>query len=299
MNMKEIPWVSAGRKARILGGGASDPKDRRCKVLSLVASRQDGYPDVKVSIEGEERVLRPWQLVDESFKSSHRCRSLAPGLKFFEWQGYENNGNSIILEEGDSKVIVDSGHFHLLGSLLVALDAEGIGLGSLKAALFTHCHPDHFDSAGLLYQAGLRIGMGPREKEYLTGDGGALFRFFGADIPEIAIDISLDAGDQSVEGFAFKIFNTPGHSPGSVSLYWKDRKALCVGDVVFPGGAFGRCDFPGGSYRTLLESFGAFDGLDVDYLLSGHGPAVAGAADVKESIESSRSNLRTVIFSPY
>jgi hydroxyacylglutathione hydrolase len=297
--MKEIPWISPGKKARIFGAGAPGIKDRKCTILSFDAPRSGACPDVRVSIDGEERVLRPWQLIDESFRSSHRCRSLAPGLKFFEWQGYENNGNSIVMESGSSRIIVDSGHFHLLGSLLVALDAEGVGLDSMKAALFTHCHPDHFDSAGLLYQAGIRIGLSPREKDYLAGDGGTLFRFFGADVPEITIDIPLEPGDAQIEGFAFSIFHTPGHSPGSVSLYWKEKKALCAGDVVFPGGAFGRCDFPGGSYRTLLDSFGAYDGLDIEFLLSGHGPAVSGAGEVKESIEDSRNNLRAVIFSPY
>jgi glyoxylase-like metal-dependent hydrolase (beta-lactamase superfamily II) len=115
------------------------------------------------------------------------------------------------------------------------------------------------------------------------------------------MDVTIDLAPGSVEvaGLSLDVMHTPGHSPGSVCLFWPQRRALIAGDVVFPGGAFGRCDFPGGSYKILLESFEKFDGLSPEYLLSGHGPAVSGRADVSDSIQSSRSNLRTVVFSPW
>lgn len=295
--MKEIPWISTGREARIIGTGRPALRGKKCTVDSFVKPEKGGYPDVRVSIEGEERVMKPWQLVEAKFKTSHRVEKIEEGLWFFEWQGYENNGNTVIMGK-NPEIIVDSGHFHLLGSLLVAMDEEELGVDSAKAVLFTHSHPDHFDSAGLLYQAGLKVGMHPKEREYLFGNGGALFGFFGAEVPEIDIEILLDAGEITVDGLDLRVFLTPGHSPGSVCLYWKDRKAMVVGDVIFPGGAFGRCDFPGGSYNILLDSFKVFDDIDIKYLLSGHGPAINGKSTVQDSINLSRTNLRSVIFSP-
>ena len=165
--------------------------------------------------------------------------------------------------------------------------------------LLTHGHPDHIEGAEVLHAAGAAVGMNPDEWSYLRGQGGMLFRFFGSEVPDMDVTIDLAPGTVQVAGLSLDVMHTPGHSPGSVCLFWTQRRALVVGDVVFPGGAFGRCDFPGGSYKILLESFDRFDGLSPEYLLSGHGPAVAGRAEVSDSIQASRSNLRTVVFSPW
>jgi glyoxylase-like metal-dependent hydrolase (beta-lactamase superfamily II) len=296
--MKDIPWISTGREALIVGSAAGALRGRVCTVRDLEPTGVGPWPDVKVSLEGRDEVLRPWQLVDAKLKTSHRASRLDEGLWFFEWQGYENNGNSVVLG-GKGGVIVDAGHIHLLGSLLAALEAEDLSIDAFECALYTHSHPDHFDSAGLLFQAGLKVGMSTLEREYLLGNGGALYAFFGAQVPQIEFAVDLEPGSVKAAGLDLEVMHAPGHSPGSVCIYWKEKKAICVGDVVFPGGAFGRCDFPGGSYRILLDSFQVFDGLDLEFLLSGHGPAVVGRDSVQEAIGSSRNNLRAVIFSPW
>ena len=230
--------------------------------------------------------------------SQHAHEKLADGLHFFEWRGQENNCNAIVFE-GDAPVLVDPGHAHLAGSLAAAMKGAGIDPARLAAVLITHGHPDHVEGAAAFAASGAAIGMHPTERDWLAGEGGMLFGFFGAEVPALDVTIDLSPGRVTVAGVDLDVMHTPGHSPGSVCLFWEKRRALVAGDVVFPGGAFGRCDFPGGSYKTLLESFGRFDGLSPEYLLSGHGPAVRGRADVSGSIEDSRRNLRSVVFSPW
>ncbi len=48
-----------------------------------------------------------------------------------------------------------------------------------------------------------------------------------------------------------RIIHVPGHSPGSIALYFHDNKILLSGDILF-NGSIGRTDFPGGSYETLI-----------------------------------------------
>ncbi len=48
-----------------------------------------------------------------------------------------------------------------------------------------------------------------------------------------------------------KVFNTPGHSPGSICLY--ARGHLFTGDTLFTEG-YGRTDLPGGSTGELIHS---------------------------------------------
>jgi glyoxylase-like metal-dependent hydrolase (beta-lactamase superfamily II) len=58
----------------------------------------------------------------------------------------------------------------------------------------------------------------------------------------------LFLGDQGV-----KVFETPGHTPDSISLYASGR--VYTGDVLFIGGC-GRTDFAGGDPRQSVRKKG-------------------------------------------
>lgn len=289
-----ISWIDKGDSVRYVGpDGALGGREGTVKGIGRAPE-----PSVDVELGGESLSLAPWHLVRGGERVMHHHERLADGLHFFEWRGYENNCNAVVLE-GDGPVVIDPGHSHLLGSLFASMAGAGLDPGGFAAVLLTHGHPDHVEGAEVFHAAGARVGMNPDEWSYLRGEGGMLFRFFGAEVPDMDVTVELIPGRVEVAGLELDVMLTPGHSPGSVCMFWPRTRALIAGDVVFPGGAFGRCDFPGGSYKTLLQSFEAFDGLSPEFLLSGHGPSVSGRAQVSESIESSRSNLRSVVFSPW
>ena len=50
-----------------------------------------------------------------------------------------------------------------------------------------------------------------------------------------------------------QILHTPGHTPGSVCLYWPEEKTLLSGDTLFRMG-YGRTDLPGGDMGQLIAS---------------------------------------------
>jgi glyoxylase-like metal-dependent hydrolase (beta-lactamase superfamily II) len=78
------------------------------------------------------------------------------------------------------------------------------------------------------------------------------------------------------------VFHTPGHSPGSISIYWNSQKALFTGDLVFKEG-LGRTDLPGGNGSMLKQSIKRLAELEVDYLLPGHGDIITGAEKVSKN----------------
>ena len=49
------------------------------------------------------------------------------------------------------------------------------------------------------------------------------------------------------------ILHTPGHTPGSICLYWPEEKTLLSGDTLFRMG-YGRTDLPGGDMGQLISS---------------------------------------------
>jgi len=69
-----------------------------------------------------------------------------------------------------------------------------------------------------------------------------------------------------------KVLHTPGHSPGSISLFGDGF--VLSGDALFRGGV-GRTDLPGGSWEKLQESIKKkIFSLPPDTLiLPGHGPS--------------------------
>lgn len=71
--------------------------------------------------------------------------------------------------------------------------------------------------------------------------------------------------------FSFQIIETPGHTPGSVCLYWPEEKVLLSGDTLFRMG-YGRTDLPGGNMGQLITSLDRLFTLPVDtFVYPGHG----------------------------
>ncbi|HCY84114.1 MAG TPA: MBL fold metallo-hydrolase [Desulfobacteraceae bacterium] len=70
--------------------------------------------------------------------------------------------------------------------------------------------------------------------------------------PPHPADRPLDHGDQLRFGNQTASFiHTPGHTPGSSCILWKNR--LFTGDTLFVGEA-GRTDLPGGDLNTMISS---------------------------------------------
>jgi glyoxylase-like metal-dependent hydrolase (beta-lactamase superfamily II) len=107
---------------------------------------------------------------------------------------------------------------------------------------------------------------------------------FGIDLDEFRPDFFLKEGTLSLDGLELKILHTPGHSPGSVVLYWPVQKALFTGDLVFKEGV-GRTDLPGGDGTRLKQSIKGLVSLDVEWLLPGHGEIIQGAGQVQKNFK--------------
>jgi hydroxyacylglutathione hydrolase len=97
-------------------------------------------------------------------------------------------------------------------------------------------------------------------------------------------DFFLQEGELKVGSNSFRVILTPGHSPGSVCLYWPAQKVLFTGDVVFNQGV-GRTDLPGGNGKLLKESIQRLAAFDSEYLLSGHGEIISGAENVRANFQ--------------
>jgi len=201
------------------------------------------------------------------------------GLYGFLWQSAsENNCNSFFID-GTKRILIDPGHRHLFQHVRRGLERIGVTPEQIDAVLVTHGHPDHLETAGS-FGPSTRWAMSRIDYEFVM-------KYLGAhtEIPRPAF--FLQEGDLTIGDKAFQVIHTPGHSPGSVCLYWPQSKVLFTGDVVFSQ-SIGRTDLPGGSGRQLKESISRLAELDVEVLCPGHGDIVTGSEHVKKNFKMIR-----------
>ena len=128
---------------------------------------------------------------------------------------------------------------------------------SCKAILITHAHFDHVSAVNAMLEAtGAELYM--CEKDLELAKTGASGRF----TPPENTHFYKDGDEVKVAGLTFKVMETPGHTPGGVTLICGD--ALFTGDTLFAGSC-GRTDFEGGSMEVELQSLAKIAALPGDY----------------------------------
>lgn len=144
----------------------------------------------------------------------------------------------------------------------------------------THGHFDHIEEAALVMRTfGCPAGIHPLDRRMTSTPG--YFSAWGVDVEPCEPQVSFDAeGPAVIAGTEFELFHVPGHSPGSVCFYLRDRGLLAGGDVLFAGG-IGRWDLPGGDGALLQRGInGKLMALpDETRVLPGHGPATTIGAE--------------------
>jgi len=125
----------------------------------------------------------------------------------------------------------------------------------LAQILITHAHIDHIGGALKLKRlTGAPILLNENDLPLLKimeEQAGWL----GVETPETeAPDGSLADGLRvGLENFPAQVVHTPGHTQGSVCLYFQPLELLVAGDTLFAG-SIGRTDLPGGDGRQILQS---------------------------------------------
>lgn len=158
----------------------------------------------------------------------------------------------------------------------------------VKAIVLTHSHPDHAIAAARLKQElGCPVMLNPKERPILE-------HFKGLTWDQI--DQELRGGMTiEVDGGRLEAYDTPGHSPGHVSLLEPESGTLIAGDLVSGHGTVGIFP-PLGKMQEYFDSLRLAKSLNPSTVIPGHGPIQTDPAGLFDQYIERRSNREREIY---
>lgn len=185
--------------------------------------------------------------------------SLSEGVLSFTSNAY--------LLEGKKPTLIDAGNDRKI------LESLKERTNDLHAILLTHLHRDHVGlTQAIKEEFAVEVYAWKKERSWIDF--------------ELSEGQEIEAGDSKIVPL-----HTPGHYPHH-AVYFGDG-ALFSGDLIFPGGSFGRTDVPGGNMEELVESIKKvleYFGGGIKKLYPGHMKPILDNAEsnIKSSLERAK-----------
>ena len=198
--------------------------------------------------------------------SSEPTPTSSPTSRGLEWHRV-NLGfvSAYILYRAGEAAVIDTGVSGSEGAIQAGLDEIGLGWDSVGHVIVTHKHPDHQGSL----EAVLALAA---DAPWYAGAG---------DMAAITASSSGRTVGDGDNVFDLKIIETPGHTPGHLSVLDPAGAVLVTGDALngADGGIIGANPQFSEDMELANASIGKLAGLAFEVALFGHGdPVLTGAA---------------------
>lgn len=238
-------------------------------------------------------------MAEEIFPGIYRLSLPLPNLSL-------DGVNVFLLQTDDGWILVDTGlnHPQSYQELNRQLDTIGIRKDEIQLIVLTHNHPDHSGMAGRL-QAESNAALAVHENDAegnkhgstkidktlvrngLSEDRIVQLKKAGQQMEGMSKPYRADwvlKGDEHISAgrYCFQVIWTPGHSPGHVCLYDRERQILLSGDHILPKITPNIGYGPNDPLADYLSSLKKIQALPVRIALPSHGEQIN---DTKQRIK--------------
>ena len=171
----------------------------------------------------------------------------------------------------DQKIIIDTGN-RMKASMLKLLLPKVVKLEEVEKVIFTHLHYDHIGNLDLFPNAKVFASKQAikdlKENPELTVLDADIIKSSGIMKREIRSVVDMNG---------LKMINTPGHTRGSISIWYEKEKILFSGDTFFGGNlekeenlCLGRTDLPDSDEKEMKKSLEKIKKINYKILCPGH-----------------------------
>lgn len=135
--------------------------------------------------------------------------------------------------------IIDTGTKSSFDLIKNYLESNGRSIKEIKNLILSHSHPDHIGSAlKIKEESKCKVFAHSLEKQWieniqLQSSQRPIPGFYNLVDKSVNVDIELFGGEILELGSNnLKIINSPGHSPGSINIFFKEENMLFTGDNI-------------------------------------------------------------------
>jgi hydroxyacylglutathione hydrolase len=222
----------------------------------------------------------------------------------FQVRGLNGSSHSYLIKGAYLNVLIDSGADHNFPVLERGLGAVGIRVRDIDLVINTHEHCDHIGANRYFQDHAMIAAYRLAASKMILGDY-YVTMYKGNDLNEIPLRVHLWLENMmriELGNYSLRVFHTPGHTSGCISIYEATRGLLFSADTIFAGGTLSYIA-ESGSVGDYIDSLRRLRCFGLEALYPGHGRiSTSPVADIDRAIANAmmllegRSEDREKIF---
>jgi len=226
-------------------------------------------------------------------QSANVATELRPGI--FQVRGTKGSSHSYVIKGHYMNVMIDSGSDQNFPVLEKGLFEIGLKVKDIDLIINSHEHCDHIGANRYFQESTMIAAYRLAASKMIAGDY-YVTMYKGNDLNEIPMRVHLWLENMTridVGNYSLRVFHTPGHTSGCISILETTCGLLFSADSVFAGGTLSYIA-ESGSIGDYIDSLNRLRCFGLQALYPGHGRISATPIeDIDCAIQNAQGLLET------
>jgi hydroxyacylglutathione hydrolase len=212
----------------------------------------------------------------------------------FQIRGLNGSSHSYVIKGDYMNVMIDSGSDQNFPVLERGLRQIGLKVRDINLIINSHEHCDHIGANRYFQECSMIAAYRLAAAKMITGDY-YVTMYTSNDLNEMPMRVHLWLENMTridLGNYTLRVFHTPGHTSGCISIIETTRGLLFSADSVFAGGTLSDIA-ESGSIGDYLDSLARLRCFDLRALYPGHGKiSTTPISDIDQAIQNAQRVLK-------